>query len=66
MLNFYISGSQTYHMFKKDDIYSRVTFDSILFNKMLSPNGGNAISVDSNFVRTAGQRWTRRDNREFC
>lgn len=61
MLNFYISGSQTYHMFKKDDIYSRVTFDSILFNKMLSPNGGNAISVDSNlsFIKSISEACER-------
>lgn len=47
MFNFYISASQTYHVFKKDDIYSRATFNSILFNNMFSPNGGNAISIDS-------------------
>lgn len=49
MLDFYISASQTYHLFKKDYIYSRTTFDSILVNNMFSPNGGNAISIDSDF-----------------
>lgn len=49
MLNFYISASQTYNLFKEDYIYSRATFNSILVNNMLSPNGGNAISRKSNF-----------------
>ncbi|MGM9915763.1 MAG: hypothetical protein ACI31U_11145 [Lactobacillus crispatus] len=47
MLNFYISASQTYNLFRHDDIYSRATFNSILVDNMFSPNGGNAISTDS-------------------
>ena len=40
MLNFYISASQTYNLFKEDYIYSRATFNSILVDNMLSHNGG--------------------------